>query len=70
MPDLSLEGASFWLGVVYFHAIADAEPIVRLACEGLLRCHPGTFGSFPGSELGRYLTTDDGEVLELSGETV
>lgn len=26
-------GDSFWLGTVYFHAIADAEPIVRLACE-------------------------------------
>jgi hypothetical protein len=26
-------GDSFWLGVVYFHAIADAEPIVRFACE-------------------------------------
>ena len=26
-------GDSFWLGVVYFHAIADAEPIVRLACD-------------------------------------
>lgn len=27
------EGDTFWLGVVYFHAIADAEPIVRLVCE-------------------------------------
>ena len=27
------DGESFWLGTVYFHAIADAEPIVRLACE-------------------------------------
>ena len=26
-------GDSFWLGTVYFHAIADAEPIVRLVCE-------------------------------------
>ncbi len=26
-------GDSFWLGVTYFHAIADAEPIVRLACD-------------------------------------
>ena len=29
MPD----GDSFWLGIAYFHAIADAEPIVRLAGE-------------------------------------
>jgi glyoxylase-like metal-dependent hydrolase (beta-lactamase superfamily II) len=48
----------------------NQRSIVRLAREGLLRCHPGTFGSFPGSELGRYLSTDGGEVLELSGETV
>ena len=27
------DGGTFWLGIVYFHAIADAEPIVRLACE-------------------------------------
>ena len=27
------DGDSFWLGIVYFHAIADAEPIVRLACD-------------------------------------
>ncbi len=27
------DGDSCWLGIVYFHAIADAEPIVRLACE-------------------------------------
>ncbi|MBI2814574.1 MAG: MBL fold metallo-hydrolase [Opitutae bacterium] len=47
----------------------NQRSIVRLAREGLLRCHPGTFGSFPGSELGRYLSTDGGEVLELSGET-
>lgn len=48
----------------------NQRSIVRLAREGLLRCHPGTFGSFPGSELGRYLSSDGGEVLELSGETV
>jgi hydroxyacylglutathione hydrolase len=48
----------------------NQRSIVRLAREGLLRCHPGTFGSFPGFELGRFLTTDGGEVLELSGETV
>ncbi len=27
------DGASFWLGITYFHAIADAEPIVRLAMD-------------------------------------
>lgn len=27
------DGDSFWLGITYFHAIADAEPIVRLACD-------------------------------------
>ncbi|MBL9217428.1 MAG: MBL fold metallo-hydrolase [Opitutaceae bacterium] len=47
----------------------NQRSIVRLAREGLLRCHPGTFGSFPGTELGRYLNTDGGDVLELSGET-
>ena len=48
----------------------NQRSIVRLAREGLLRCHPGTFGSFPGTELGRYLSTDAGETLELSGEPV
>jgi len=47
----------------------NQRSIVKLAREGLLRCHPGQFGSFPGTELGRFLTTDGGEVLELSGET-
>ncbi len=28
-----LEGESFWLGIVYFHAIADAEPTVHLALD-------------------------------------
>ena len=32
------EGGSFWLGVAYFHVIADAEPIVRLACELAADC--------------------------------
>lgn len=27
------EGAGFWLGIVYFHAVADAESVVRLAAE-------------------------------------
>jgi glyoxylase-like metal-dependent hydrolase (beta-lactamase superfamily II) len=48
----------------------NARSIARLAREGLLRCHPGHFGSFPGSELGRYLTTADGELLEFSEEPV
>lgn len=48
----------------------NARCLVRLAREGLLRCHPGVFGSFPGTELGRYLTTDSGEVMEFSGEPV
>ena len=46
----------------------NQRSIVRLAREGLLRCHPGTFGGFPGTELGRYLNTDGGEALEFSGE--
>ena len=55
------DGESFWLGIVYFHAIADAEPIVRLACEfvadyandggpvqrGRWDCHAGTVGRGP-----------------------
>jgi len=48
----------------------NQRSIVRLAREGLLRCHPGNFGSFPGSELGKFLTTDTGEVMALSGEPV
>ena len=27
------DGAAFWLGVVYFHAVADAESVVRLVGE-------------------------------------
>jgi glyoxylase-like metal-dependent hydrolase (beta-lactamase superfamily II) len=48
----------------------NTRSLARLAREGLLRCHPGHFGSFPGSELGRFLSTDGGELLELSSETV
>lgn len=47
----------------------NQRSIVRLAREGLLRCHPGHFGSFPASELGRFADPGTGEVLELSGET-
>lgn len=46
----------------------NQRSIVRLAREGLLRCYPGHFGSFPGSQLGRHLDTTSGEILELSGE--
>lgn len=49
---------------------SNARSIVRLAREGLLRCHPGAFGSFPGTELGRYLSTGGGQVMQLSGEAV
>lgn len=49
---------------------SNTASIVRLAREGLLRCHPGVFGSFPGSQLGDFLRTDSGEVMELSGEPV
>lgn len=48
----------------------NLRSMARLAREGLLRCHPGVFGSFPGSELGRFTTTADGQILELSGEPV
>ncbi len=54
-------GDSFWLGIAYFHAVADAEPIVRLACElaadyaatceplerGKWNCHAGAEGRGP-----------------------
>ena len=46
----------------------NRRSLVRLAREGLLRCHPGHLGSFPGAELGRFLTTGKGEVMELSSE--
>ena len=46
----------------------NRRSIVRLAREGLLRCHPGVFGSFPGTQLGRHLDTTSGEIFELSGE--
>lgn len=39
--------------------------IARLAREGLLRCHPGLFGSFPGSALPRFMAPT-GRVLDLS----
>ncbi|WP_438479095.1 MBL fold metallo-hydrolase [Oleiharenicola lentus] len=48
----------------------NQHSIVRLAREGLHRCHPGNFGSFPGTQLGRFLHTDGGELFELSSEPV
>ena len=48
----------------------NARSIARLARQGLLRCHPGHFGSFPGSELGRYLSTEGGSMLEFSSESI
>lgn len=48
----------------------NARSLVRLAREGLLRCHPGQFGSFPAAQLGRYMTTDGGEVMEFSSEPI
>jgi glyoxylase-like metal-dependent hydrolase (beta-lactamase superfamily II) len=48
----------------------NKRSIVRLAREGLMRCHPGNFGSFSGAELHRFLATSTGEVMELSGEPV
>jgi len=48
----------------------NQRSIVRLAREGLLRCHPGVFGSFPGTELGRFFSTSGGEVMALSSEAV
>jgi glyoxylase-like metal-dependent hydrolase (beta-lactamase superfamily II) len=70
-----LRGSLFWPNKSRPHWFCNdpelnARSIVRLAREGLLRCHPGIFGSFPGTELGRYLTTDTGRVMEFSGEPV
>ena len=70
-----LRGSMLWHNKAREHYFCnDAElntrSIVRLAREGLVRCHPGNFGSFPGSELQRFLSTAGGEVMELSGEPV
>ena len=48
----------------YFCADQEStlRSLVRLAREGLLRCHPGHFGSFPGSELPRFTAPADGLV--------
>ena len=45
----------------------NQRSLARLAREGLLRCHPGHFGSFPGSELPRFLIPP-GPVLDLAGQ--
>jgi glyoxylase-like metal-dependent hydrolase (beta-lactamase superfamily II) len=70
-----LRGSMLWPNKASPHFFCNdpelnTRSIVRLAREGLLRCHPGHFGGFPGKELGRFLTTDTGEVMELSGEPV
>ncbi|HVU15993.1 MAG TPA: MBL fold metallo-hydrolase [Candidatus Didemnitutus sp.] len=48
----------------------NSRSLVRLAREGLLRCHPGQFGPFPGTQLGKFIDPSDTDVLTLSGETV
>lgn len=45
----------------------NQRSLARLAREGLLRCHPGHFGSFPGSELPRFLAPPD-PLLDLAGQ--
>lgn len=70
-----LRGSMIWPNRARHHyfcndPVRNSRSIIRLAREGLLRCHPGQFGSFPGSQLGNYLDTTSGEVFELSGETV
>jgi glyoxylase-like metal-dependent hydrolase (beta-lactamase superfamily II) len=70
-----LRGSLVWPNKAATHYFCNdpelnTRSVVRLAREGLLRCHPGNFGSFPGSELHRFLSTSSGEVMELSGEPV
>jgi glyoxylase-like metal-dependent hydrolase (beta-lactamase superfamily II) len=43
----------------------NRRSLMRLAREGLLRCHPGLFGGFPGSALPRF-TAPAGDVLDFS----
>jgi len=71
----TLRGSLVWPNKAREHYFCNdpelnQRSIVRLAREGLLRCHPGVFGSFPGTELGRFLTTEGGEVMAFSGEPV
>ncbi|HEY4300252.1 MAG TPA: MBL fold metallo-hydrolase [Candidatus Didemnitutus sp.] len=70
-----LRGSLLWPNLArpaYFcnDAELNSRSLVRLAREGLLRCHPGQFGSFPGSQLGRFLSASGTDVLALSGEPV
>jgi hydroxyacylglutathione hydrolase len=70
-----LRGSFLWPNKASLHYFcndpeSNARSMVRLAREGLMRCHPGMFGSFPGSELGQFLHTDMGKVMQLSGEPV
>ena len=70
-----LRGSILWPNRAAPHFFcADPEmntrSIVRLAREGLLRCYPGNFGSFPGAQLGRFLTTGTGKMMQLAGEPV
>jgi len=70
-----LRGSMLWPNKAREHYFCNdpelnTRSIVRLAREGLLRCHPGNFGSFPGSELHRFLSTSEGDVMEFSGEPV
>jgi glyoxylase-like metal-dependent hydrolase (beta-lactamase superfamily II) len=70
-----LRGSMLWPNKAAPHFFCNdpelnTRSIVRLAREGLLRCHPGNFGSFPGAELQRFLATVSGDVMELSGEPV
>lgn len=48
----------------------NMRSLARLAQEGLLRCYPGLFGSFPGSQLPRFFTPSSAQVMALSGEPV
>lgn len=70
-----LRGSMMWPNKARPHFFCNdpdtnLRSMARLAREGLLRCHPGVFDSFPGSELGRFTTTADGQILEFSGEPV
>lgn len=70
-----LRGSMVWPNRARLHFFCNdpdlnTRSMARLAREGLLRCHPGHFGGFPGSELGRFMSTADGELLEFSGEPV
>jgi glyoxylase-like metal-dependent hydrolase (beta-lactamase superfamily II) len=70
-----LRGSMLWPNKASPHFFCNdpetnTRSIIRLSREGLLRCHPGMFGGFPGTELGKFLSTDTGEVMEFSGEPV